>query len=197
MGQTGSVPALNAPLNRQACAYIVCLLQVNPERKTNLKTLFLCLLILWIAIMPTAMAAPSLVPVTGRVLDMLTDKPIPGTLIGVYQSGRKEVRADSQGRFKVWASPGKRIIYYEGGHPYYHSDGSTYTTVNVPAKGLSGVTLSLWRVAFARGKVFMPSGMPLVGASVTMGGAYFTHAVTDSNGKFKIEVPQEEAKPGG
>ena len=163
-----------------------------------MKTLFLCLLILWIAIMPTAMAAPSLVPVTGRVLDMLTDKPIAGARIGVYESGRKEVVTDSQGRFKVWAAPGaNRIIYYDGGNPLYHSDSYTFVSVNVPAKGLSGASLRLWRALFARGKVFMPSGMPLVGASVTIGGAYFTHAVTDSNGKFKIEVPSEQAKPGG
>jgi hypothetical protein len=161
---------------------------------------FLCLISLITAILTCCTspveAVPG-VPVTGRVLDYMTDKPIAGARIGVYESGLKEVVSDSQGRFKVWASPGKHIVYYDGGNPLYHSDGSTYTAVNVPAKGLSGVTLRVWRVMFAHGKVFMPSGMPLVGASVTMGGEYFTHAVTDANGKFKIEVPSEQAKPGG
>ena len=143
------------------------------------------------------MAGPSPVPVAGRVLDMMTDRPISGARIGVYQSGRKEVLTDSQGRFKVMATPGAHIIYYDGGNRFYRSDGSTYTTVKVPAKGTSGVVFRLWRVWFAHGKVFTPAGMPLVGASVTLGGGYFTHAVTDRNGKFKIEVPSEESKPGG
>ena len=158
---------------------------------------FLCLVTLWIAILTPVMAGQNPVPVTGKVLDMLTDQPIPGALIGVYESGQAEVVTDSRGRFKVRAAPGKHIIYYDGGNPFYHSDGTTFVSVNVPAKGLSGTTLRLWRALFARGKVFMPSGMPLVGASVTMGGGYFTHAVTDANGKFKIEVPGEEGKPGG
>lgn len=162
----------------------------------RIRTVLSVLSVLSVLFSSVCSAAPG-VAVTGRVLDIMTDKPIPDALIGVYQSGRKEVTADSQGRFKVWAAPGNRIIYYDGGNPLYHSDGSTYTAVNVPAKGLSGVTMRLWRVAFAHGKVFMPSGMPLTGASVTIGGEYFTHAVTDANGKFKIEVPQEEGKPGG
>lgn len=160
----------------------------------------MCLLVLWTTIpqllTSTATAAP--VPVTGRVLDVESGKPISGALIGVYESGQKTVKTDSRGRFKVMAAPGsKRIIYYDGGNQLYRSDSTTFTYANVPARGLSGVTLRLWMVQFARGKVFTPSGMPLAGASVTMGGAYFTHAVTDSKGKFKIEVPQEESKPGG
>lgn len=50
---------------------------------------------------------------------------------------------------------------------------------------------------FARGKVFDPAGKALAGAEVTIGGAWVTHAVTDSEGKFRIEVPQLEWKPGG
>lgn len=50
---------------------------------------------------------------------------------------------------------------------------------------------------FARGKVVDPAGKPLAGAEVTIGGAWVTHAVTDSDGKFRIEVPQLEWKPGG
>lgn len=165
---------------------------------------FLCLAVavscVW-GIIPSADAAagkPSLVPVSGRVLDAATGKPVAGALIGVYQSGLKAVKADSRGRFKALGMPGKgRIVYYEGGNSLYRSAPSTYTTVNVPAKGLSGVTLRLWEVEFGHGKVFQPSGMPLVGASVTIGGSYFTHAVTDSKGKFKIEMPQEQSKPGG
>jgi len=139
-----------------------------------------------------------LVPVTGRVVDAQTGKPVAGALIGVYESGCKTVKTDSKGRFKVLGVPGsKRFVYYDGGNPLYRSDWSTFVRVNLPTKGLSGVTLKLWKARFAYGKVFMPSGMPLVGASVTIGGEYFTHAVTDSNGKFKIEAPQEQSKPGG
>jgi hypothetical protein len=50
---------------------------------------------------------------------------------------------------------------------------------------------------YARGKVTDPSGKALAGAEITVGGAWFTHAVTDSDGKFRIEVPQLEWKPGG
>lgn len=49
----------------------------------------------------------------------------------------------------------------------------------------------------ARGTVVDPSGKPLSGAEVTIGGAWVTHAVSDSDGKFRIEVPQLEWKPGG
>lgn len=169
-----------------------------------MRILVLCLAILSAAVLQmhaqavTAVSTPNLVPVTGCVLDVETGKPISGAVVGVYESGSKTVKTDGQGRFKVWATPGsKRIIYYDGGNPLYRSDGSTYTSVDVSAKGLSGVVFRLWKVQFARGKVFTPSGKPLAGASVTMGGAYFTHAVTDSNGKFKIEVPSEDSKPGG
>ena len=165
---------------------------------------FLCLAVavscVW-WIVPRADAVPGkakLVPVSGRVLDAATGNPVAGALIGVYQSGLKAIKADSRGWFKVLGMPGnKRVVYYDGGNPLYRSDSSTYTTVNVPARGVSGVTLRLWKVEFGHGKVFQPSGMPLVGASVTIGGAYFTHAVTDSKGKFKIEVPNEQSKPGG
>ena len=165
---------------------------------------FLCLVAavscVW-GIIPSSGAVagkPSLVPVTGRVLDAETGRPVAGALIGVYESGLKAVKADSRGRFKVLGMPGNdRMVYYDGGNPLYRSDPSTYTTVNVPARGISGVTLRLWKVQYGHGKVFQPSGMPLVGASVTIGGLYFTHAVTDSKGKFKIEVPNEQSKPGG
>lgn len=50
---------------------------------------------------------------------------------------------------------------------------------------------------FARGEVTDPAGKPLAGAEITIGGAWVTHAVTDSDGKFRIEVPQLEWKPGG
>jgi hypothetical protein len=169
-----------------------------------LSTLVLCLLVLWTVVLQAstsqAMAAPMplRVLVTGCALDVESGKPVSGALIGVYESGQKTVKTDSRGRFKVWAAPGgKRVIYYDGGNPLYRSDGTTYTYVDVPAKGLSGAVLRLWQVQFAKGKVFTPSGMPLVGASVTMGGAYFTHTVTDSKGKFKIEAPSEDSKPGG
>jgi hypothetical protein len=163
----------------------------------------LCLLVLCTAVLQAytsqaTAAVPLRVPVTGRVLDVESGKPISGALIGVYESGQTTVKTDSRGRFKVRAAPGsKRVIYYDGGNQLYRSDGTTYTYVNVPARGLSGAVLRLWKAQFARGKVFAPSGKPLVGASVTTGGAYFTHAVTDSKGGFKIEVPQEESKPGG
>jgi hypothetical protein len=146
----------------------------------------------------SAAGKPNLVPVSGRVLDAATEKPVAGALVGVYQSGLKAIKADSRGRFKVLGMPGDdRIIYYDGGNPLYRSDPSTYTTVNVPARGVSGVTLTLSKIQYGHGKVFQPSGMPLAGASVTIGGAYFTHAVTDSKGKFKIEAPNEQSKPGG
>ena len=163
---------------------------------------FLCLIAavscIWGAIPSSAAGKPNLVPVSGRVLDAATERPVAGALIGVYQSGLKAIKADSRGRFKVFGMPGQnRIVYYDGGNSLYRSDPSTFASVNVPPKGLSGVTLRLWKVEFGHGKVFQPSGMPLAGASVTIGGAYFTHAVTDSKGKFKIEVPSEQSKPGG
>jgi len=163
---------------------------------------FLCLAaVVWCicgVIASSAAGKPNLVPVSGRVLDAATERPVAGALIGVYQSGLKAIKADSQGRFKMLGMPGNgRIIYYDGGNSMYRSDPSTYTTVNVPARGVSDVTLRLWKVEYGHGKVFQPSGMPLAGASVTIGGAYFTHAVTDSKGKFKIEAPNEQSKPGG
>ena len=158
-----------------------------------------CLLLAGASLTPgAALAKTNLVPVSGRVMDADTGKPVAGALVGVYESGLKAVKADARGAFEVLGTPGaNRIVYYEGGNPLYRSDTSTYTMVTVPAKGVSGVTLPLFKVQFGHGKVFAPSGMPLAGASVTMGGAYFTHAVTDSKGKFKIEVPSEQSKPGG
>ena len=50
---------------------------------------------------------------------------------------------------------------------------------------------------YARGKVIDPAGKPVAGAEITVGGAWPTHAVTDSEGKFRVEVPQLEWKPGG
>lgn len=50
---------------------------------------------------------------------------------------------------------------------------------------------------FARGRVIDPAGKALAGAEITIGGAWVTHAVSDSDGKFRIEVPQLEWKPGG
>lgn len=142
--------------------------------------------------------SPRLVPLKGVVCDSVTGKPIPGGLIGVYQSGLGTVKSDSQGRFSLLAKPGKRIIYYGGGHPYYRSiNGVTYTTASIPAKGISGVRLELLKVQFGRGKVFAPSGMPLAGANVTICGSEFAHGITDKNGKFKIVLPDDQANPGG
>ena len=158
-----------------------------------------CMLLLGALFAPdTALGKTNLVPVSGRVVDGDTGKPVSGALVGVYESGRKAVRADARGAFKVLGMPGeKRLLYYDGGNPLYRSDPSTYTVEDVPAKGVSGVVLTLWKKQFGHGKVFTPSGMPLAGASVTIGGATFSHAVTDSNGKFKIEASKEQSKPGG
>ena len=158
-----------------------------------------CMLLLGALFAPdTALGKTNLVPVSGRVVDGDTGKPVSGALVGVYESGRKAVRADARGAFKALGMPGQsRIIYYDGGNPLYRSDPSTYTVEDVPAKGVSCVVLTLWKIQFGHGKVFDPSGRPLAGASVMIGGAYFTHAVTDSNGKFKIETPKEQLKPGG
>lgn len=157
-----------------------------------------CLLLASLSAVPVEAAKTSLVPVTGRVIDADTGKGVAGALVGVYQSGLKAVKADSQGRFRVLGMPGaKRIVYYGGGNPLYRSDSDTYVTADLTSKGTSGVILPLIKVRSAHGKVFMPSGMPLAGADVTIGGDYFTHAVTDSKGKFKIEVPGEQSKPGG
>lgn len=40
------------------------------------------------------------------------------------------------------------------------------------------------------GKVFDPSGMPVAGAWVKVYGDHFETAVTDSKGRFNIEVPR-------
>lgn len=144
-------------------------------------------------------ASTRLVPVRGVVSDAVTGKPVAGAMIGVWQSGQGTVKTDSRGRFRVWAAPGaKRIIYYDGGNPFYRSiDGVTYTTANVSAKGASGASIELFRVQFGRGKVFDPSGMPLVGATVTVCGSEFASAVTDAKGKFKVAMPDDQAAPGG
>ncbi len=146
-----------------------------------------------------AHATPSkLAPVRGVISDAVTGKPIAGGMVGVYQSGLGTAKTDSRGRFSLLAKPGKRIIYYDGGHPYYRSiNGVTYTTANVTSKGVSGVRLELFRVQFARGKVFAPSGMPLAGANVTVCGSEFVHGITDRYGKFRIPLPDDQANPGG
>lgn len=164
--------------------------------KRLLLTLFMSAACLFLTPTNAALAVRS-VPVTGRVQDAATGKPIAGAMVGVYKSGSGTVKTDKRGAFRVFAASGKRIIYYDGGNPFYRSDPSTYTTVNVPSKGLKGVTLSLWRVEFGRGKVFDPAGMPLVGAIVTVCGSQFAHAVTDSKGRFKVMLPADQANPGG
>lgn len=159
------------------------------------------LVLLSLALIATSASAlgdnPKAVAVTGRAVDAMTGKPIANALIGVYQSGRGTVKTDKRGAFRVLAAPGKRIIYYDGGNTSYKSTRLTYTVANVPGKGLSGVTLNLWKTEFAQGKVFDPSGMPLAGARVTVCGSEFAHAVTDVKGRFKIAVPDEQPKPGG
>ena len=64
-----------------------------------------------------------------------------------------------------------------------------------PTKAVSKVIAS--DKEYARGNVTDPEGRPLMGAEITIGGAWVTHAVTGSDGKFRIEVPQIEWKPGG
>lgn len=59
------------------------------------------------------------------------------------------------------------------------------------------VTATVSDKEYSRGKVIDPAGKPLAGAEITIGGAWVTHAVTGSDGKFRIEVPQLEWKPGG
>lgn len=143
-------------------------------------------------------APPGAVPVKGVVSDAVTGKPIPGAIIGVWQSGLGTVKTDSRGRFTVFAIPGKRIIYYDGGNPFYRSiNGVTFATAKVSAKGASGVGLELFRVQFGRGKVFDPAGAPLAGAKVTVCGSEFVGTVTDAKGKFEIALPEDQAKPGG
>ena len=69
-----------------------------------------------------------------------------------------------------------------------------------PVPSASGKNVSKVEIMdkeYARGKVVGPSGKPLAGAEITIGGAWVTHAVTGSDGKFRIEVPQLEWKPGG
>lgn len=152
---------------------------------------------LWLAAGAYA-ASPPFVPVKGVVCDAETGKPIPGGMIGVYQSGLGTVKSDMQGRFSLLAKPGKRIIYYDGGHPFYRSiNGVTYVWAKVGSKGTSDVRLELFKVQFARGKVFTPSGMPLVGANVSVCGSEFVHGITDRDGKFKIILPDDQANPGG
>ncbi len=68
---------------------------------------------------------------------------------------------------------------------------------NSPAPGQAVRKVEIMDKEYARGKVTDPSGKPLAGAEVAIGGAWVTHAVTGSDGKFRIEVPQLEWKPGG
>ena len=138
---------------------------------------------------------PRGVPVTGRVLDKGTGRPIAGARVDLDGPTKDKPKwgflsepSDSRGRYALRALPGKASVSYAGGARIYSS---WDRTVTIPERGLARLDIRLKKADMARGKVVDSRGRPVPEVIVQsfMGQGYGPQVLTDAHGEFEVIVP--------
>ncbi len=127
------------------------------------------------------------VPLTGRVLDAATGRPVEGVHVVIEHESKQRMTgsaSDKQGRYEVRVLPGKVKASYAYGNPDYQACPESSPEVSVPARGLSGIDIKLKKCEVARGRVVDESGRPVGRAIVKCREMGVVRA--DAKGEFKF-----------
>ena len=156
------------------------------------------------------LAMPAFVPLTGRVLNARTGRPVPGARVRASSTKLPEKEhetwismsghADSRGVYRLSVIPGRAYLQYEGGGGPVLQSGPP-REVTVGRGGKTGVDLRLTSGDAARGRVLDIHGRPVERVIVQVhneGWSNITQALTDAKGRFELPVyaPPENAGVG-
>ena len=111
------------------------------------------------------LALPGQTPVSGRVIDAQTRKPIPGALVSAPSEERAVTVADDGGRYTL-RLPSARSSTIRANAPGYRSRGEA-SAIEVTSTTPKGPTLALEPAARVEGTVADDTGRPLPGVPVT------------------------------
>jgi protocatechuate 3,4-dioxygenase beta subunit len=154
------------------------------------------------------LAMPTFVPLTGRVLNARTGRPIPGARVLASSTKPPEKardpwtsisgRADSRGVYRLSVIPGKAYLEYAGGgKPVLQS--AAPKEVKVGRSGKTGVDLRLTSGDAARGRVLDIHGRPVERVIVQIhneGWSNVTQALTNAKGDFELPVYEQSKEAG-
>lgn len=138
-------------------------------------------------------------PLTGRVLDADTRKPIAGARLRIYGTSRLiVVDADDSGAYKARVLPEGVRMQYDGGHSgYVQALAFGQASFNVPPSGLRNADILVKHAELAKGTAVDETGKPMQGATVNLFGSNVLQpGATDVDGMFHIwirpTVPRSE-----
>lgn len=151
---------------------------------------------------------PAFVPLTGRVLDARTGRPLPGARVQASSTKPPEKardpwisisgRTDSRGVYRLAVIPGRAYLEYAGGGKPVLQSGPPREVI-VRSGGRTGVDLRLTSGDAARGRVLDIHGRPVERVIVQIhneGWSNVTQALTDVKGEFELPVYEQPKEAG-
>ncbi len=146
---------------------------------------------------PRRIVLPSLVAVTGRILDAETRRPIVGAIVWRASDPSRGIPTDSAGSYSLAAVDGSSVEVTAGATGYLRPEA---ITARASAADPSGPSLALQPAAAIEGTVVDGTGAPVAGAKLTldqrraegvlmfrMGGpSSEASAVSSSRGRFRL-----------